>query len=186
MFSWFWGWNLFFMVLLIIIEVALRRFTIVFTILLSLSESCFYPTHISTPKGAYNACCHYRSKALLTHSHRVLSGTHFYGWVNQSPHDSIAAHGASNPRPFGYDSYALSNCAITAREISNQSINQSIYFENIHFVYSVIIVNPPLPEKTHQYTSTKTTCHKIIYQYKSHITANILILKIDNNIAKWN
>jgi len=36
----------------------------------------------------------------------------FYWWVNQSPHDSIAAHGASNPRPFGYESYALTNCAI--------------------------------------------------------------------------
>ena len=37
------------------------------TILLSLTQTCFYPAHISTPKGAYNACCHYRHKALLKH-----------------------------------------------------------------------------------------------------------------------
>ena len=29
-----------------------------FTVLLSLTQSCFYPAHISIPKGAYNACCH--------------------------------------------------------------------------------------------------------------------------------
>ena len=26
-----------------------------------------HPGHISTPKGAYNSCCHYRRKALLKH-----------------------------------------------------------------------------------------------------------------------
>ena len=41
----------------------LRRFTI----LLSLTQTCFHPAYISTPKGAYNACCHYRRKALLKH-----------------------------------------------------------------------------------------------------------------------
>ena len=35
--------------------------------------------------------------------------------MNQSPHDNIAAHGASNPWPFGCESYALTNCAIAAR-----------------------------------------------------------------------
>ena len=50
-----------------------------------------------------------------THSHHVLSGTHFYGLVNQSPHDNIASPGDSNLRPFGYESYALTNCAIMAR-----------------------------------------------------------------------
>jgi len=35
--------------------------------------------------------------------------------VNQSPDDSIAAPGASNPRPFGYESYALTGCAIRHR-----------------------------------------------------------------------
>ena len=37
------------------------------TVLLSLTQTCFHPAHISTPKGAYNACCHYRHKALLKH-----------------------------------------------------------------------------------------------------------------------
>jgi len=47
------------------------------------------------------------------HSHDVLSDSHFYGWVNQSPHDSIAAPGASNLQIFCNESYALTNCAIT-------------------------------------------------------------------------
>jgi len=42
--------------------------------------------------------------------------------VHQSLHDSIGAHGASNPRPFGYESYALTNCAITAQRWSSISI----------------------------------------------------------------
>ena len=42
-----------------------------------------------------------------THSHHVLSGSHFYGWVNQSPHDGIAASGTSNQRPFAYESYVI-------------------------------------------------------------------------------
>ena len=37
------------------------------TALLSPTQTCFHPAHISTPKGAYNACCHYRRKALLKH-----------------------------------------------------------------------------------------------------------------------
>ena len=72
---------------------ALRRCTV----LLSLTQTCFHPAHISTPKGAYNACCHYRRKALLKHiaiaSYRVL----IFLWMSEPPHDSIAAHGASNP-----------------------------------------------------------------------------------------
>ena len=35
------------------------------TVLLSLTQTCFHPAHISTPKGAYNACCHYRCKTLF-------------------------------------------------------------------------------------------------------------------------
>ena len=86
------------------------------TVILSLTQTWFHPAHISTPKGAYNARCHYRHKALLKHiaiaSCQVLI---VYGWVNQSPHDNIAAPGDSNPRPFGYESYAPTNCTITAR-----------------------------------------------------------------------
>ena len=37
------------------------------TVLLSLTQTCFYPEYISNPKGAYNACCHYRCKTLLKH-----------------------------------------------------------------------------------------------------------------------
>jgi len=37
------------------------------TVSLSLAQACFYPAHISTPNGAYNACCHYRRKVLLKH-----------------------------------------------------------------------------------------------------------------------
>ena len=44
-----------------------KSLTILFTILLSPTQTCFHPAHISTTKGAYNACCHYRHKALLKH-----------------------------------------------------------------------------------------------------------------------
>ena len=37
------------------------------TVLLTLTQACFHPAYISTPKEAYNACCHYRRKALLKH-----------------------------------------------------------------------------------------------------------------------
>ena len=36
-------------------------------VLLSLTQSSFHPAHISTPKWAYNVCCHYRCKALIKH-----------------------------------------------------------------------------------------------------------------------
>jgi len=51
------------------------------------------------------------------HSHHVLSGSHFYGWVNKSPYDSTAAPRTSNIWPFSYKFYVLTNCAITARQI---------------------------------------------------------------------
>ena len=65
------------------------------TVLLSLTQTRFHPAHISTPKGAYNACCHYRRKALP---------------------------GASNPRLFGYESNTLTNCAITDSFDANRPI----------------------------------------------------------------
>ena len=74
------------------------------TILVSPTQTCFQQAHIATPKGAYNACCHYRRSVTQTHIHHAVSGSHLYGWVNQSQHDSIAAPGASNTRPFGYQS----------------------------------------------------------------------------------
>ena len=51
------------------------------------------------------------------HSHSILLGTQFYGREKQSPHDNSAAHRASNLWPFGYESYALTNCAIMAQHI---------------------------------------------------------------------
>ena len=46
-----------------------------------------------------------------TNSHYVL-----ISWTSE-PVDNIAAPGVSNPRLFGYESYALTNCAITVRYI---------------------------------------------------------------------
>ena len=116
-----------------------------FTILLFLTQTCFHPAHISAPKGAYyNACCHYRRKALLKHisiaSCQILI---FYGWVNQSPHNSIAAHRVSNPWPFGYESYAITYCAITALHVFKYLLQMSklpplgldslpLYFTQLH------------------------------------------------------
>jgi len=58
-------------------------------ILLSLTQTSFHPAHISTPKGVYNACCHYRRKALLKYIAIESCQIHFFnGWVNQLPHDS--------------------------------------------------------------------------------------------------
>jgi hypothetical protein len=54
----------------------------------------------------------------------------FYGWVNQLPHDSIAAPGASNPWPFGNESYALTNSVITARSIQSYRQLESIHGDN--------------------------------------------------------
>ena len=47
-----------------------------YNILLSLTQTCFHPAHILTPRGAYNAYCHYKREALLKHiaiaSYQVL------------------------------------------------------------------------------------------------------------------
>ena len=68
----------------------------------------FRSAHILTPKATYNACCHHRGKVLFKHitiaSYQVLI---FNELVKQSQHDIIVADGASNPRPFGYESYEL-------------------------------------------------------------------------------
>ena len=47
--------------------------------------------------------------------------------MNQSPHDSIAAYGGSYPRPFDYESYALTNCAIPALSGFMASPNQRMH-----------------------------------------------------------
>ena len=71
----------------------------------SLTQTCFNPAHTSTPRGAFSPCCHKQRNRLLNHiaisSRQILN----YGWVNQSPNDSIAV--ASNTRPSDYESDAL-------------------------------------------------------------------------------
>ena len=50
-----------------------------------------------------------------THDHHIISGYHLW----QSEPVATSRHcneGASNPQPFGYGSYALTNCAITVRQ----------------------------------------------------------------------
>ena len=37
------------------------------TVLLPLTQTCFDPASISTPRGAYNPCCYFRPKGLLKH-----------------------------------------------------------------------------------------------------------------------
>ena len=66
----------------------------------------------------------YAQSITQTQSHHIL-----YGWVNQSPHDSIVAHGASNPRPFGYKS------CIKCFE------QYQIYFLSVSWRFNVIFMN---------------------------------------------
>jgi len=60
----------------------------------------------------------------------------FYGWVNQSPHDNIAAPEALNLWPFSYQSPTLTNCAIIARHtiiivLSRCNVNIVDYIINL-------------------------------------------------------
>jgi len=41
-------------------------YNIIYNVII-LIQTCFHPAHMSTPNGAYNACCRYRGKALLKH-----------------------------------------------------------------------------------------------------------------------
>ena len=82
------------------------------TVLLSLTQTCFYNL---TSQGSIQCMLPLKTQSInRTRSHHVLSGSHFYGWVNQSPNDSTAAPGASKLWLFGYESYPLTNCTITA------------------------------------------------------------------------
>ena len=86
----------------------------------------FHPTHTSTPEGAYNAFCHDRRIALLRRSHHVLSDSHF--WLSEPVVTwQRCSYLVSNPRLFGYDSYALSNCVMTAAHIFLHLICSVIY-----------------------------------------------------------
>jgi len=81
-------------------------------VLLSLTQTCPNPTHISTPKGLYNACCHYRHIALPEHI-AITSCQVLVEWTRWQHCSS----GASNLWPFCYKSYHLTNWAISASQI---------------------------------------------------------------------
>ena len=86
------------------------------TVLLSLTQTCFNPAPTSTSQKSIQCMLPLKVQSITQiQSHYVLSGSHFYGRVNQSSHDNIAAPKASNPQPYLYESYSLTNCAITAR-----------------------------------------------------------------------
>ena len=52
------------------------------TILLSMTQAYFNPAHTSAHKGAYNACCHYRHKALPRHVAIMFCQVLISGWHN--------------------------------------------------------------------------------------------------------
>ena len=83
------------------------------TVLLSLPQTCFHPAHLSTPKGAYKKHTTHAAiigaKFIATTSCQVL-----VLWMSEP---IVATPIASNPRPFDNESYALTNCAITALHI---------------------------------------------------------------------
>ena len=76
----------------------------------SLTHPCFNPAHTSTPRAAFSPCYCKQRNRLLNHiaisSCQILS----YGWVNQSPNDSIAV--ASNTRPSDYESHMLTTAPL--------------------------------------------------------------------------
>jgi len=113
------------------------------TVLLPLTQICFHPVHISTPKGAYQRMLPLKAHSVnQTHSHHVLSDSHFYGWVN-----SFAYPGASDPQPFGYEYYALTNGAITTLMKSLVSADPDI-FTNIGILLVIWYTLPATSEKT--------------------------------------
>ena len=79
----------------------LRRFTV------SLTQTYSNPTHIWTPRGAYNICCHYGCKTLNRHIAITSSQILISGWMNQSPHDSITDLEPWILQPFVSESYSL-------------------------------------------------------------------------------
>ena len=50
--------------------------------IITLTSTCFIPTHTSTPRGAYSTCCHILAQRTNpTHSQRVMSGTQL--WLSE-------------------------------------------------------------------------------------------------------
>ena len=115
----------------------------------------FPPSMYLNSKGAYNECCHYRRKVLLTHPARGS----FYGWVNQLPNDCIAAHRASNPRLFSCGSYTLklryhsSTLSLFFFIIKDSSIAQLVMYCTTDFQVMVEIPVLPVSVRCLIYTS---------------------------------
>jgi len=95
-----------------------------------------------------------------TYTHHILSGSHFYGWVNQSPHDSDAAREpqSRNHDPLAKNPTLLTNCAI----ITNQK--QMCMHPNTWL--------------GHQ---SKDTANKagVLYQWRTSIMTNEVLCKSD-------
>ena len=97
--------------------------------------------------------------------------------MSQLPRDGIAASGASNPRPFGYESYALTNCAITAYGMFQQRATQRLDVASVTRVEQANqpIRSPPLLPlsrslsyaltHTHTRTHARTHARKHTYLY---------------------
>ena len=84
-----------------------------FTISIIPDSDLFNPTHISAPQGVYSDMLPYWCGTNHAHDHLVLSGTH--SWRSHPVATwQHCSGGASNRRPFGYGTYALTNCTITA------------------------------------------------------------------------
>ena len=70
-------------------QIAVLRHLRHFTVLLSMTQTCFNPAHTSISKGVYNASCHCMRKALFKHTAITSCQVLIFGWVNQLPHVSI-------------------------------------------------------------------------------------------------
>ena len=72
--------------------------------ILYLTQTCSNPTHISTPNAVSYPCCYYRC-------HHVLSGSQFCLRESAAKCQHCCSR-ASNPRPFGYEYYGITNWSI--------------------------------------------------------------------------
>ena len=88
---------------------------ICFYIIIFPTRTRFNPAHTSTPEGAYNKCCRYRHIGLLRHT-AIKSSQVLILWMSEPVAMRLhCGSRASNLQPFGYESYALTHCAITAQ-----------------------------------------------------------------------
>jgi len=89
-----------------------RRFTI---IIIPDSDLFQSNTHLNSP-GSIHHMLLYWCSTNHAHYHHILPGTHL--WLSHPVTTwQHCSGGTSNPRPFGYGSYTLTNCAITVRRV---------------------------------------------------------------------